>query len=186
LGSLAVMNGEIHLARDVMKTHADSMSAFASPGWGPVGGVHLDIVRIMRRPSSRFEPVSPDGHIPRVDILTTYTGMEPALLEAAAAGGASGIIIQAMSSVGVPSKLIETIRELAGRIPVVVVSRCFESGVIPGSLSHEGLSGYSAELKRLGVAISGLQALKARCRLLALLASGLDAQAVVREMDDIR
>ncbi|RWI88868.1 asparaginase [Mesorhizobium sp.] len=186
LGVLAVMNGEIHLARDVMKTHAGSMAAFASPGWGPVGGVHLDAVRVMRRPLSRFAPVLPDGDLPRVDILATYTGMDASLLEASIASGASGVVIQAMSSVGVPDTLVEPLRAAVARIPVVIVSRSFESGVLPGSLSHEGLAGYSAELKELGVAISSLQALKARCRLIALLASGFDAEAATREMNDVQ
>jgi L-asparaginase len=185
LGALAVMNGEIHLARDVMKVHAGSMAAFASPGWGPVGGVHLDTVRIARRPTHRFEPISPDGALPRVDVLATYTGMDGALLDASIAGGARGVVIQAMSSVGIPDTLVEAVAAAAARVPVVIVSRCFESGVIPGSLSHEGLAGYSAELRRLGVAISGLQALKARCRLMALIAAGADAETARLAMDDV-
>jgi L-asparaginase len=168
-----------------MKVHAGSMAAFASPGWGPVGGVHLDTVRIARRPTHRFEPISPDGALPRVDVLATYTGMDGALLDASIAGGARGVVIQAMSSVGIPDTLVEAVAAAAARVPVVIVSRCFESGVIPGSLSHEGLAGYSAELRRLGVAISGLQALKARCRLMALIAAGADAETARLAMDDV-
>lgn len=186
LGSLAVMNGEIHLARDVMKVHAGSMAAFASPGWGPVGGVHLDSVWVTRRPTARFKPISPDGELPRVDVLTTYTGMDGTLLDASVASGARGVVIQAMSSVGIPDTLVDAVAAAAARIPVVVVSRCFASGVIPGSLSREGLSGYSAELRRLGVSISSLQALKARCRLMAFIAAGADRQTVITEMDDVQ
>lgn len=186
LGSLVLMNGEIHLARDAVKVHAGSMAAFASPGWGPVGGVYRDTVRITRRPISRSRPVVPDGDFPRVDVLMTYTGMDRSLLDASLAAGAKGIVIQGMSSVGIPDALVPSIEAAVKRdVPVVITSRCIESGVIPGSLSILGISGYSGELSRLGVAISSLQAVKARCRLLALLAAGADAALVFAQMNDV-
>lgn len=186
LGSLVVINGEIHLARDAVKVHAGSMAAFSSPGWGPVGGVHLGAVRIIRRPNSRYAPLAPDGDLPRVDVLATYTGMDGALLDASIAAGAQGVVIQGMTSVGIPDSLIDSVIATVQRnIPIVIVSRCIESGVIPGSLSHFGLAGYSGELRRLGVAMSGLHALKARCRLIALLAAGADAGTALMEMNEI-
>jgi L-asparaginase len=186
LGSLAVINGEIHLARDVVKVHAGSMAAFSSPGWGPVGGVHLDTVRITRRPTSRYSALKPEGPLPRVDVLATYTGMDGSLLDASVAAGAQGVIIQGMSSVGVPDSLIDSINSaVKNGTLIVVTSRCIESGVVPGSLSHFGLAGYSGELRRLGVAINGLHPLKARCRLIALLAAGADSQTALMEMNEI-
>jgi L-asparaginase len=185
LGSLIVMNGEIHLACDAVKTHASSMCGFASPGWGPVGVVHGDTVHIKRRPSSRFNPIMPNGEFPRVDVITTYTGMDGLLLDASIAGGAKGIIIQGMSSIGIPDTLITSVASaLQRRVPVVITSRCIESGILPGSLSHFGIAGYSGELSQLGVAVSSLHAIKARCRLLALLSAGADERTIFEQMND--
>ena len=48
MGSLVVMNEQIHAAREVTKTHAANVATFQSPWWGPLGVVDGDRV-IFRR-----------------------------------------------------------------------------------------------------------------------------------------
>ena len=53
LGVLVVMNGEIHAARDVTKTHSTDVASFRSPMLGPLGTIHGEKVIIRRRPFRR-------------------------------------------------------------------------------------------------------------------------------------
>jgi L-asparaginase len=53
LGVVVVLNDEIHGAAFVQKRHTSSPSAFASPGFGLLGGVVENRVRVALRPPSR-------------------------------------------------------------------------------------------------------------------------------------
>lgn len=98
MGPLVVMDGEIHLPRDVRKTSNLAMGAFRSPELGPIGLVVGLEPRIMRRPLHR------SGHssafagmivatLPRVDILYCHAGADAVVARAVIAAGARGIVL---------------------------------------------------------------------------------------------
>lgn len=186
LGSLVVMDGQIHAARDVVKAHPTSMAAFQSPAWGPIGMTYLGSVHYSRMPLHRYPQLAPRLPLPRVDLVTCYTGISGDVVNATVDVGARGLVIEAMSSAGVPRQLVPAIETaVAQGISVVVTSRCYASGIVRGTMNHQGIDGYSRELKELGVALTDLDGLKARCRLIALLASGTSNAQAVEAMNEI-
>lgn len=67
---------------------------------------------------------------------------------------------------------------------MALTTRCPSGRVIrrSGEL-YDGVAGYGTDLERLGIALTDLPGLKARCRLIVLLSSGLDREAAHRLMD---
>jgi len=75
LGTLVVMNDQIHAARWVQKTHTGSPAAFASPGFGPLG--HVIEGRVEVPVSLRIQTpfLKPDPErSPRVALVTITLG----------------------------------------------------------------------------------------------------------------
>ena len=75
LGTVLVLNDEIHAARWARKQDSSRVSAFTSPGHGPVGFVVPGSVRITMPPPKRLLLPLPDA-LPPVAVVQTYTGME--------------------------------------------------------------------------------------------------------------
>ena len=96
-GVLAVLNDEIHAARDVVKTSTYRLQTFRSLDYGALGHVDGDGVHFYRSPSRKHMPdtqfaASDLGELPRVEIIYSYAGADGALVEAAVAAGARGIV----------------------------------------------------------------------------------------------
>jgi L-asparaginase len=178
LGTVLVMDGEIHAARDVTEIHPSSAGGFHSVGYGPIGRVESGQVVIGRQPV-RDSPV-PGVRRPlaRVDLLTTYAGMTGDVLLAVAELGAGGIVLDGMTTGAVPVGLVAAVRELVqGGIVVAVGTRCPGGGVLRRGDLYRGVAGYGPDLDDLGVVLTGLSGVKARLRLTALLSSGLSPAA---------
>ena len=102
-GVLVVLNDEINAARDVAKTSNYRVQTFVSQDFGILGYADPDTVVFYRAPLRRSAPdtefdVAGLSSLPRVDIIPAYAGADAALVEAAVAAGAQGII-----SAGFPS-----------------------------------------------------------------------------------
>ena len=97
-GALIVMNDEISAARDVTKTNTLRVETFRSPDFGYLGTVDGDRISFHRTPTKRhttnseFDVLSLKT-LPAVEILYSYVQPNTALIEAAAASGAKGIVI---------------------------------------------------------------------------------------------
>jgi len=148
-GVLAVLNDEIHAARDVVKTSTYRVQTFRSFDYGALGHVDGDGVHFYRSPS---RPHMPDtqftaldfGTLPRVDIIYSYAGADGALVDAAVAAGARGIVSAGFAP-GSPTPQQRTAFERAAKSGVVVVQcsraasgrvaprrRLRESGIVAG------------------------------------------------------
>jgi L-asparaginase len=97
-GVLVVVNDWIHGASSLTKTSTTAVQTFLSPVWGLIGTVAYGEVEFYRGPVGRHTTESEfslDGltALPRVDIILAYENMDGALIEAAAAAGARGIVI---------------------------------------------------------------------------------------------
>jgi len=148
-GVLAVLNDEIHAARDVVKTSTYRLQTFRSLDYGALGHVDGDGVHFYRAPSRPHMPETPFARLdpaalPRVDIVYSYAGADGALVDAAVAAGARGIVSAGFAP-GSPTPAQRAAFERAARSRVVVVQcsraasgrvaprrRLRESGIVAG------------------------------------------------------
>ena len=148
-GVLAVLNDEIHAARDVVKTSTYRLQTFRSLDYGALGHVDGDGVHFYRAPSRPHMPETPFARLdpaalPRVDIVYSYAGADGALVDAAVAAGARGIVSAGFAP-GSPTPAQRAAFERAARSGVVVVQcsraasgrvaprrRLRESGIVAG------------------------------------------------------
>lgn len=94
-GVLVVMNERIFAAADATKTATQWVEAVGAPDAGPLGYIDAGgAVIIDRRRTSRGPRFDLAGleELPRVDIVVSYVGADGALIEAAVAAGARGIV----------------------------------------------------------------------------------------------
>jgi L-asparaginase len=166
-GAVVVLNGEIHAARYVTKMHTGSLSAFESPGWGPIGRIDADSITI-------HSSVAP-GTLPwrgleaNVPLLKICVGMDSAPMAVALSSGARGIVIEALGGGRVPPWWVDTIELARVRgLPVVIATRC-ASGPMGDTYGYEGAYG---TLVQLGCLFADhLNGQKARIRLMVVLAA---------------
>jgi L-asparaginase len=133
LGVLLCFDGVVFAARGVRKIDTLRSGAFGAPGRGPVLRVAGDSVLSLARPA-RPAPLPLDLRVelPRVDVMACYLGMDAALLHAAVAAGAAGLVLEAFGAGNVPPAIAEAVEELvAGGIPVLVCSRVPSGPVAP-------------------------------------------------------
>lgn len=171
-GAVAVVNDEIHAARWVRKLDSALVSAFGSPGRGPLGRVTPAGVELPWLPPRAFAVEPPERMSAEVALVSAYPGMDEGIVEAVlAASAAAGLVLEGTGVGNVPGAAVAGIRAAIERgLPVVVASR------VPAGATQAvyGAPGGGAQLRELGVVGAGpLPAGKARLLLAALLASGL-------------
>ena len=136
-GVLVVLNDEVHAARDVVKTSTYRLNTFRSLDFGALGHVDGDGVHFYRAPARPHMPqtafVGLDlAELPRVDIVYSYAGADGALIAAAVAAGAKGIVSAGFAP-GMPTGLQVEALDAAIEAGVVVVqaSRAASGRVAP-------------------------------------------------------
>ena len=141
MGVLVVLNDEINAARDVTKTSNYRLQTFRTPDWGLLGHTDGDQVAFYRRPLRRAAPdtefdVAGLAELPRVDIIPTYAGADAALIHAAIAAGAQGLVCAGFPS-GAPTPVQRTALVAAARqgTAVVQASRAGSGRVIGTKIS---------------------------------------------------
>jgi L-asparaginase len=97
-GVLVVINDWIHGAASLTKTSTTAVQTFLSPQSGLIGSVAYGEAEFFRGPIGRHTDgseftVAGATALPRVDIIMAHENMDGALIEAAAAAGAKGIVI---------------------------------------------------------------------------------------------
>jgi L-asparaginase len=169
LGTLVVMNDQIHAARWVQKSHTASTAAFTSPGHGPIGQVtegRVDIPVWLRQRSPVFSPVP--GRDVRVGLVTITLGEDGVLLDAIGEH-VDGLVLAALGAGHVPADTVTALAKLAARMPVVLASR---TGAGPVHHQTYGFPGSETDLLGRGLISAGhLAPLKARLLLHLLIAS---------------
>ena len=164
LGVLVAMNGTVISARDVTKTNTYSVGAFQAPDAGVLGVTDADGRIVIRHRSTRPHTTESEfdlSHVealPRVDVVVSYIGADGAMIDAAVAAGAKGIV-SAGTGAGRPTPAEDAAFVRAGEQGVVI---CQASRVGSGRV----VRGPALRRKRF-VASGDLQPWKARI-LLAL------------------
>src|SRR4051812_23298080 len=97
-GVLVVVNDWIHGASSLTKTSTTAVQTFLSPLSGLIGTVAYGDVDFYRGPVGRHtvdSDFSIDGvtSLPRVDIIMAHENMDGALIDAAVAAGAKGVVV---------------------------------------------------------------------------------------------
>ena len=173
LGVLVVMNGTIHGARDVTKTHAANAAAFQSPEFGPLGAVDEDYVFYARRPFARIRAVMPPAIRARVERVPFAADSSDALLRAAVDGEADGVVVE---SGRLSAAEVTLLTEAMHRGATVVVANPYGAGRLHrDTYRHDGAE---AHLLSLGMIFAGTSGLKARVKLTALLSAGLPREEI--------
>ncbi|MBX9700621.1 MAG: asparaginase [Acetobacteraceae bacterium] len=175
LGTLAVLNYDIHAARFVQKSHTALPSAFASPLAGPLGTVIEGRPRIYTRVArAPCWPVASGPPHP-VALLRWAMGDDGRLAAALPGLGYAGAVVEGMGAGHVPEAAVPALGELARRMPVVLASRCMTGPVFTGTY---GYAGGEIDLIRRGLIPGGyLSGLKARLLLGLVLRDGADPAA---------
>jgi L-asparaginase len=133
-GTLVVLNGEIHAAREVTKTHSLAVETFGTPEFGALGVVDPDGVRFYRAPLRRQTiELAPDVILPIVDIIPNYAGSDGRLIRGLLREGpVDGLVIDAAGAGNIAAPLFEAVREARERgIAVVITSRTHAGRVLP-------------------------------------------------------
>ncbi|UFN48568.1 asparaginase [Roseomonas sp. OT10] len=160
LGTLVVLNDEIHAARFVQKSHTALTSAFASPGFGPLGLVAEGRVRLHARlPRLPTLPAAAGAPAP-VALLRMAMGEDGRLLPTLPGLGYAGLVLEGMGAGHVPAGLAPLLGDLAQRMPVVLASRVAAGPVFTKTY---GYAGAEIDLIGRGLVPAGLlPGLKAR------------------------
>ncbi len=133
LGALLCFDGEAFAAGGVRKVDTLRSAAFGAPGRGPVLRVAGGAVLPLARPARRAPlPLDPAVELPRVDVVACYLGADGALVHAAVAAGAAGIVLEAFGAGNVPPPVAEAVEQLVARgVPVLICSRVQSGPVLP-------------------------------------------------------
>jgi L-asparaginase len=177
LGALAVLNDEIHAGRYVQKTHTALASAFASPGFAPIGRVIEGRVHVYAR-LPRPAPLSPPQNVDDVAValVKVALGDDGRMLRVLPELGYRGAVIEAMGVGHLPAHFAEKIEQLAAVMPVVLATRVAAGPVFQGTY---GFKGSEIDLISRGAIPGGYLAGTKSCLLLRLLlASGLSGDAL--------
>lgn len=134
-GVLVCLNDTINSSRDVTKTNTSLQDTFKAPELGYLGyiqGFEPHFYRIPARKHTLAAEFSLKGvdKLPQVDIIFAYTGYNAAMVRAAVADGAKGIIHAGMGNGGMSQAMKEELREIARQGILVVRSTRVASGIV--------------------------------------------------------
>ena len=168
-GAMIALNNQINAAREAVKTHTSDPETFKSGDLGFLGVADYDRIVWYRAPLRRQHVplrIGEGQHLPRVDIVAMYGGADGALVRAAVAAGAKGLVIQALGWGNMNIPLFEAVKEaIAKGIPVVISTRVWNGRVLP----NYGFEGGGKTLQQAG-AIFGDNLSPQKARILLLLA----------------
>lgn len=181
-GAMLVVNGEVHHARWVTKTHATAVATFESPERGPIGRVGEHTVEFVA-PSPPAPPASdrpPTGSVP---ILSSHWDVDPDLVDWHLERGAQGLVVEGSGAGNVHRNLAQgLLRALERGVPVVVATRCRRGEATP---VYGGDGGFAA-LHAAGARSSrGLGAGKARLALQLAIANSVDGVTAAERFEEL-
>ena len=182
LGTVVVLNDEIHAARFVRKTHTSNPATFRSDPAGPIGWISENVPRVVLRPTGRHKITLSEAAQDRpVALYHVALGDDGRLLPEIDKKGYAGLVVEAMGGGHVPSVMVETLEELASKMPVVLASRTGGGEVLR---STYGFIGSEIDLLERGLIYAGpLDGRKARLLLILLLQSGATKEEISATFD---
>ena len=181
-GVLVVANDTVHSARAVQKTHTTAVHTFVSVHRGPVAEAVKGTKTIyfappaVTAPKGRFSIAGIDA-LPRVDIVYAHENADGALVKAALAAGATGIVLAGVGDGNATKEMIDALAEAAKGGVVVVRATRVGSGIVRRNIEVDD--------DKLGfVAAQELNPQKARVLLRLALTKTRDVQGVQAIFDE--
>ena len=178
LGVVVVLADEVHLARAVTKSDAQSVATFRSPGWGPVGRVVEGRLRLALRPARTFAPLPdlPAGPV-RVPLLEATLGDDGSTLRSVLVDGPPAVVLAGAGAGNVSVPLADVCSEAVAEGTAVVLASRTGSGPV---LEHSyGYPGSATDLHDRGALSAGLlPGRKARLLTHVLVSAGADHEAL--------
>ncbi|HZW37416.1 MAG TPA: type II asparaginase, partial [Candidatus Deferrimicrobiaceae bacterium] len=134
-GVLAVLNDDVHYARETTKTNTTALQTFHSPNRGLAGTVLFGRARFYSPPvpkhtsGSVFAGTVPDA-LPKVFIVYAYANVGKEQVDAALAAGAQGIVLAGVGDGNATAPMVEALSAAAKKGVVVVRSSRVGSGTV--------------------------------------------------------
>lgn len=176
LGTLVVLNDEIHAAQLVRKSDTFRPHAFVSVP-GPLGWVAEGRPQILLRPAARISlPAKLSGAAQPVALVTMSLGDDGSLLRQCRDLGYRGAVVEALGAGHVSASAARVLTDLTRTIPVVLASRTGHGPVLEDTYTF---AGSESDLLDHGLIAAGhLDGPKARILLSLLLRAGADRDSV--------
>jgi L-asparaginase len=180
-GVVVVLSGSIDPADDVTKTHTSAFETFQSLNVGRLGRVKGEMVALARRRVVRRR-VATDSAAERIHLITAHVAMDGALIDAALASGADGLVVEATGAGNTSAALLGAARRaIDAGIPVALTTRC-PSGEATAAYAFPG---GGATWVRAGAMPAGhLGGPKARVALALGIGAGLDREGLSELLAD--
>ena len=180
-GVMVVVNDWIHGAGSLTKTSTTAVQTFMSPLSGLIGTVAYGEAEFYRGPvgrSTQDSEFSIDAitSLPRVDIIMAHENMDGALIDAAAAAGAKGIVVAGVGNGNMTQAALDALAAQAKKGIVCVRSTRVATGRVGRSVEVDD--------DKLGLVASlGLNPQKSRVLLRLALTKTTDLKDVQRMFD---
>ncbi|MBM7648013.1 L-asparaginase [Bacillus ectoiniformans] len=167
-GVVVVFNERIFPAKYVKKEHASNIQGFNAFGFGYLGIIDNDEVRMYQKPVKR-EFYEIKRAIPPVDIIMCYLGADGKFLKAARESGMKGVILEGVGRGQISPDMMAEVEACLEQGMKLVVTTSAEEGAVYPTYDYKG-SAY--DLSNKGVILgSDYDAKKARMKLAVALAS---------------
>jgi L-asparaginase len=176
-GVLLVFNSEIHLAREVIKTHTSRIDTFKSLEFGPVGIVVENRAYWHRDKLLSDDVFAIKKEVSSVEIVSTGLFSKGYYIDILLEHNISGLIVQAMGAGHVPEECILSLKRAVDKqMPVVVTSRCLSGKLFTNTYGYKGSE---KDLRDIGAIFSDwLPTSKARIKLIVMLSAGLNYERI--------
>jgi len=134
-GVLVVVNDWIHGAASLTKTSTTAVQTFLSPQSGLIGTVAYGKTEFYRGPIGKHTADSEFSltgvtALPRVDIIMAYENMDGALIDAAVAAGAKGVVIAGVGNGNLTAAAVKALAAQAQKGIVCVRASRVVTGVV--------------------------------------------------------
>jgi len=181
-GVLVVINDWIHGASSLTKTSTTALQTFLSPVWGLIGTVAYGDAEFYRGPvgrntvNSEFS-IEKIKALPRVDIIMAHENMDGALIDAAVAAGAKGVVIAGVGNGNMTQAALDALAAQAKKGIVCVRSSRVPTGRVGRSVEvDDDKYGFVASL--------GLNPQKSRVLLRLALTQTKDVKQIQKYFDE--
>ena len=181
-GVLVVVNDWIHGASSLTKTSTTAVQTFLSPISGLIGTIAYGEIEWYRGPVGRNTATSEftvdkNTTLPRVDIIMAYENMDGAIIDAAVASGAKGLVIAGVGNGNMTSAAVTALAAQAKKGIVCVRSSRVVTGQVGRNVEvDDDKNGFVASL--------GHNPQKARVLLRLALTKTKDPKTIQRYFDD--
>lgn len=180
-GTLLVLNNQINAAREVTKTNTAQLETFKSGEFGFLGYVHADGKIVFNRQATRRLHFDAPEQLPRVDIISFFTGDDGRYVKYAADSGAEGIVVIG-AGLGHANPAVQDAIEgaIKAGVPVVMTTRV-PNGRVQAIYSFKA---GGVPLKEMGVILADdLSPQKARILLMLALTKTKDPKDIQAYFD---